>query len=728
VGTGRFSVYGNPTSTGDELTPHGWYSKLRTVVENPPPATITGATLVDAQGNVIPDSVITNYEDSSTLKYNGQFTEFQTNGFPVGWDDIDGVYGTSTGVWSQHTGTNPDPLSGSSCLKYDYNGTSPASSYIVRQPSDKYAVFPEPPKVNLTVAGNAVVVGSIDVYIESGFSQPGNPPQLLMDLVTAYNSPVEYFRRFVTADSSITDEWQRLYFITSQETSTANGGATVGDPIIDIRAVIYPNNFQGVVFWDNLRFSILDPSVDNEQQIWQDIKGTYGSGVNMCIPGWDSASSAEFISANIGVTDGSGAFSTAQGKFDGTSVLITATSGAPCIVYAADNASDYNMPLQPSTSYIVSVYVRPSVQPATNFTVGIRQDNGTVKESADLRTDLVANQWTRVHALITTDSGVTSQGNIRILGDHSSSFTFYLDGLMVEEYLGGSPFSTGPSQFVKSGTFGATSGINLKDSQNNVITDDQIIFSDEAAALAFNPGFLSWSGGQLLGYDYTNADSITQFSGTSPTSPLIGGSMAYFNSTTGVNNSLRRVHGGDSPAIPMNFSTDSVVIGSLDVFINSFTTGTAPGIEVSLLETSTLMGDGSNSGYRAVVPFDTSATGKWQRVYFKVSKASVGNLSATLGSPTGTADFKTIRLVIGSIVKSDTGRGAMGQNTSQYYIDNLKLNAVDPSLENDQQLWADISGAGLPEDNATVGAQTNKNIINEVQLQLPKIMVVTLCE
>jgi hypothetical protein len=483
VGTGRFSVYGNPTSTGDELTPHGWYSKLRTVVENPPTATITGATLVDAQGNVISDSVITNYEDSSTLKYNGQFTEFQTNGFPVGWDDIDGVYGTSTGVWSQHTGTNPDPLSGSSCLKYDYNGTSPASSFIVRQPSDKYALFPEPPKVNLTVAGNAVVVGSIDVYIESGFSQPGNPPQLLMDLVTAYNSPVEYFRRFVTADSSITDEWQRLYFITSQETSTVKGGATVGDPIIDIRAVIYPNDFQGVVFWDNLRFSILDPSVDNEQQLWQDIKGTYGSGVNMCISGWDSASSAEFISANIDVTDGSGAFSTAQGKFDGTSVLITATSGAPCIVYAADNSSDYNMPLQPSTSYIVSVYVRPSVQPATTFTVGIRQDNGTIKESANLRTDLVANQWTRVHALITTDSGVTSQGNIRILGDHSSSFTFYLDGLMVEEYLGGSPFSTGPSQFVKSGTFGATSGISLYSASGSILDDIDIRDDQKALTL-----------------------------------------------------------------------------------------------------------------------------------------------------------------------------------------------------------------------------------------------------
>lgn len=233
-------------------------------------------------------------------------------------------------------------------------------------------------------------------------------------------------------------------------------------------------------------------------------------------------------------------------------------------------------------------------------------------------------------------------------------------------------------------TDGAIVGSNLYDFAGGVITDAMITNFDDASALGFNPMFSEWANSASPPDDWTQY--VTATGRSRVTSPKLTGPYALQFVATGSNV-------GISHREYVAFHQDSIVVGSIDVYLTSVTSG-IPGILFDIVEATT------SNGYRRNVPINTSLVGVWQRVYFKVSRRDYTSL---LGTPTNVGFRSILIYVMGSY----TGFGSF---TGTVVFDNLRFAILSPDVENEAQLWADISGTGLPEDNATEGATLGTNV------------------
>lgn len=125
------------------------------------------------------------------------------------------------------------------------------------------------------------------------------------------------------------------------------------------------------------------------------------------------------------------AFTSAQVKFNTQSLLITSTAGAARTWYLGSSSTDYNIPLQPSTRYIVSGYLYNASGASVNGYFGIKQQDATTVNGV-LTSYANTASWVRYQNVITTTSSATS-GVLAFTSN--ANCTFYLDGIQIEQSL-----------------------------------------------------------------------------------------------------------------------------------------------------------------------------------------------------------------------------------------------------------------------------------------------------
>jgi hypothetical protein len=409
-----------------------------------------GTNLFANDGSVIKDSVITNFDDASALSFNPAFTNW-TGGNPDGW--------TKAGTFTLNQGT--DSLTGPYAVECVCTGAG--GGFISRHNNE------DSPTITFDISGDAVLIGSVDVKISSYTS---GTPGISADLMQSNSI---YYRQVIpagTGSSPPTGTWQRLYFKVSAYSNNVQGfgGTTAGANYVGVKIGLLcdvttsntstgnTSAFTGTVIYDNVRFAIIDPALENEQQTWTDINDTPAGGVNLMPPGWDSIDSD--IRATTMHTQGSPEFiNTSPVLFDGTSIKLTGTN---VFAYFATSAEDYNIyGIKPNTKYMLSAYVYPSIigSSFSVFQLRLRQDDTTTPKAVDVKSQITAaNAWTRVYGIVETDGNVTDSGVFTLRFSDGSAQTVYVDGIMVEEYLGGDDVNAIPSAFTRSGTSGAPSG------------------------------------------------------------------------------------------------------------------------------------------------------------------------------------------------------------------------------------------------------------------------------
>lgn len=247
---------------------------------------------------------------------------------------------------------------------------------------------------------------------------------------------------------------------------------------------------------------------------------------------------------------------------------------------------------------------------------------------------------------------------------------------------------------------GATNGATWNGNINGQPGDAVITNFDEATALGFNPSFSDWTGTRPAGYLTFGSGDGTITKNTTDT--LIGPHSVGWVTNGSANYGMYRRISTASPSISMEWSGDSVIIGSFDAYIDSYTSGTGAGVMVRWYR-----GTAGTNYADKFATVDTSIVGSWQRVYFKISENDRSNAAAlTAGNWTDLTVF-----VLGSY---------NGHSNTQFngtiYFDNLRFAVLDPSVENERTTWDQVSangGAGIPEDNATNGAQAGTNLYDE---------------
>jgi hypothetical protein len=262
-------------------------------------------------------------------------------------------------------------------------------------------------------------------------------------------------------------------------------------------------------------------------------------------------------------------------------------------------------------------------------------------------------------------------------------------------------------------TVGARSGTNLLNSSGEVIDDNVITNFDDATAMGFNPAFALWPSGQTFPENWSNYGNGSSII-SKETSVKQTGPSSVEMVATGVN-------GGMFSERPMNFSVDSIVVGSVDIWVDSGRTGGAAGILVDL------PAGNSSRYYRETVNANMSAdfADGWQRVYFKAA----ANSSVLSGSGDTPTFFDGIRIYVMASYSGMSG----GVGTGLVRFDNLRFAILSPEVDNEAQVWANIAGTtNAPEDNATnnTGALADLDTVDTPQIEnqavnLPEYQITT---
>ena len=146
-----------------------------------------------------------------------------------------------------------------------------------------------------------------------------------------------------------------------------------------------------------------------------------------------------YYPTNSTITNGTMTVTTVVPKF-GTQSLTLARAGAASQFYAylAPNTSVASFPLEPSTVYIVSAYVRNRSAVSTSVNLGIRcVPSNTNTASTPVTPTVSSNTWQRVSFVVTTPAGTTG-GIVYIQSSTTTAGAqFDVDGFQVEAKMGG---------------------------------------------------------------------------------------------------------------------------------------------------------------------------------------------------------------------------------------------------------------------------------------------------
>ena len=179
---------------------------------------------------------------------------------------------------------------------------------------------------------------------------------------------------------------------------------------------------------------------------------------------------------NVGgsVANGTATASTTEYLF-GTKSLKMVASSTDNRVYLGDSSTDYNVPLKPSTKYLVSLYAKGAVG-GERIDVWIKQDDTTFINSSPTTQD-VTNDWARYTFTFTTTAGLTNSGVIRLDNDDSGA-TVYFDAIQTEEAgLASSPEPTAWKPGAMSSFYGeniVAETITANEVKTNTLTADRL--------------------------------------------------------------------------------------------------------------------------------------------------------------------------------------------------------------------------------------------------------------
>jgi hypothetical protein len=120
---------------------------------------------------------------------------------------------------------------------------------------------------------------------------------------------------------------------------------------------------------------------------------------------------------------------TAERLFGTKSMKLVNSGTTDEYVYLGASTSDYNIRLEPSTKYLVSMYAKGNAG-GEQVEVRIKQDNGAfIGGSPDFT---LTTSWARHTIEMTTTAGLTDSGLLRIDSDTAGS-TIWIDAIQIEE-------------------------------------------------------------------------------------------------------------------------------------------------------------------------------------------------------------------------------------------------------------------------------------------------------
>ena len=260
---------------------------------------------------------------------------------------------------------------------------------------------------------------------------------------------------------------------------------------------------------------------------------------------------------------------------------------------------------------------------------------------------ITASTWTWLEGSVTigTDQTDVAFGNVWLTFNDASLGEFRIAHLSL--------YTFDPRGYAQLGS-------SITNSNGTVITDSDILNADETTAWGFNPTFSNWSG--------TNPDGWVTWQGSivKETSITSVGNNAVRCNATGSEVGIRRDTGLHSPTVSLSLPEDTVIIGSIDMYLVSYTSGNGAGILVDLV-------DGTGKKHRQEVRVDTSIVGAWQRQYFRISSSDATDINE---NGTVVPPYESVQIyIMGSWAAGTLFSEAF---TGDIIFDNLKIGIGDP--------------------------------------------------
>lgn len=138
-------------------------------------------------------------------------------------------------------------------------------------------------------------------------------------------------------------------------------------------------------------------------------------------------------------------------RFNSQSLKVVAGATSPTVDFTP-SATTYNIPMEGSSTYIVSMYVQHTAATAQNVNIRFKDSATAVQTSANLSVPN-GTAWTRVTATFTSAATATS-GWIGV--QIPASTTFYIDGVQVEKKTSG---TNSPSSWMPPSTTSINGGM-----------------------------------------------------------------------------------------------------------------------------------------------------------------------------------------------------------------------------------------------------------------------------
>jgi hypothetical protein len=362
-------------------------------------------------------------------------------------------------------------------------------------------------------------------------------------------------------------------------------------------------------------------------------------------------------------------------RFNAQALKIVAGGSIPTIDFTTGSTT-YNIPMEGSVTYIVSMYVQHASGSSQNINIRFKDSATAVQTSANQSVP-TGTAWTRVSATFTTNSAATS-GWIGV--QIPASQTFYIDGVQVEKQtsaattpsawmppsttsINGGMIKTGSIQSTATTSFGQSSGTQpmwsisltgsavfsnalirghliVGDSGSSGLLTDQYIASANYVAgtsgyIIKGDGNVEFNNGTFRGTITATAGAIGGFSIGSTT--ITGGSSLVLDSTgTGIitGGTLRTAASGTRIELTgAAYDTIGFYTGSADEttkgFANVFTTGTAgTTIQGVTAIGSPAMGGQATSYIRL---YSTSKNGTLPARIVTLGRLEVGELVTQIG-------------------------------------------------------------------------------------------------
>jgi len=406
-------------------------SLIATNTNLPADGATVGADFNSNVTNIPYDSIYTN-DDSVALGFNPTFSDWpdgQTR--PTGWNS----YGVGTPV-KETTLRRIGP--------YAVKFVVPAATNfgIVRTVS-----FYDTP-----LPADTFVSGAFDIYIENYVA--GGRPGILVDLF--YNTSGSYRRTPFTAPLTTTG-WQKVPF-----TARLNPGEQIYRLQIHLMASytgMSGGQFQGTVIFDNLRFAFFDKSIDNtvieladdgtlsgagggkvtilglgytgELDADNTYNNSAGSGVNIadyrCSVFEDIFPTLVPVRATVSYDD-------TISYFGGHSLKISATDNDGYVLLA-ENASDWNVIIEPGKVWLFSCYVRSSLANSAVQLRAVRNSDGTTP-GGSFTCAATPGDWKRITWTLDLSADTSTRLRLRIDNDGGAGCDLWVDGIMFEERVG----------------------------------------------------------------------------------------------------------------------------------------------------------------------------------------------------------------------------------------------------------------------------------------------------